>query len=97
KFEIGNFRWLRRKKQNTGKKNDSKTPTLRRHREKWGTRKIQGKFGIQWAGHPPDLSTLSRANRPSPSANLVSGCATYQALSPGPRFRSRIVKSLDHR
>ena len=30
--------------------------TLRRHREKWGTRKIQGRFGIQWVGHPPDLS-----------------------------------------
>ena len=25
-----------------------KTPTFRQHREEWGTRKIQGQFGILW-------------------------------------------------
>ena len=48
-----------------------------------------------WATHRI-YQHLSRANRPGPSANLVSGRLS-QALSPGPRFRSRIVKSLDHR
>jgi len=73
----GKFQMIKAKEAKNRKRTTRKHPPFA-DIAKVGHRKIQGKFGIQWwATRRIYQHLLSRANRPGPSANLVSGCATF--------------------